>query len=111
MSCSIYRSHLPDIPVVSSSIFTHFLGLDAEKPGYVGHHPGDYPVFIDSLSDTTITRAQLRSLALSLGYGIRHHSNIQAKRGDVALVFSPNSITFPVVIFGCKYASLSEQSP
>ncbi|KAF8908000.1 AMP binding protein [Mucidula mucida] len=90
MSCSIYRSHLPDIPV----------------PSYVGHHPGDYPVFIDSLSDTTITRAQLRSLALSLGYGIRHHPNIQAKRGDVALVFSPNSITFPVVIFGSVAAGL-----
>lgn len=107
MSPTIYTSPRPDIEVVEKSIFTHFLGLDPEKPGHVGHFPGNWNAFIDAATDTALTRSQLRSLALSLGHGIKNHPEIQGKRGDTALIFSPNTVAFPVVVFGCKLFHLA----
>lgn len=96
---TIYRSSYPDVPIVHRSVFTQFLGVP--KPGYVGHWPGSQPAFTDAVTGTTITRSQTRSLALSLGFGLKNYPGILAKRGDIALVYSPNSLAWPVVIFGC----------
>ncbi|KAG7449634.1 AMP binding protein [Guyanagaster necrorhizus] len=103
MPAKIYTSPDPSVPIVSRSIFTHLLAIDGDL---VGGHPASLPAFVDSASGTTITRAQLRSLALSLGYALRNHPKIGAKRGDVVLVYSQNSLAWPVVVFGSISAGL-----
>ncbi|KAK0460922.1 AMP binding protein [Desarmillaria tabescens] len=103
MSAKIYTSPDPSVPIVSRSIFTHLLAKDGDL---VGGHPASLPAFVDSASGTTITRAQLRSLALSLGYALRNHPKIGAKRGDTVLVYSPNSLAWPVAVFGSISAGL-----
>lgn len=100
MPAKIYTSPGPSVPIVSHSIFTHLLAKDGDL---VGGHPASLPAFVDSASGTTITRAQLRSLALSLGYALQNHPRIGAKRGDTVLVYSPNSLAWPVAVFGCTY--------
>ncbi|KIY63213.1 AMP binding protein [Cylindrobasidium torrendii FP15055 ss-10] len=100
----VYTSPFPDIQLASSSIFTHFLNTD--KEGYVGHHPAHWPAYIESFSGTAISRAQLRTHALSLGYALQHHPHYPAKRGDVTMLYSPNSVSFPLVVFGCIAAGV-----
>ncbi|KAK0494751.1 AMP binding protein [Armillaria luteobubalina] len=103
MPAKIYPSPDPSLPIVSRSIFTHLLAQDGDL---VGGHPASLPAFVDSASGTTITRAQLRSLALSLGYALQNHPRIGAKRGDTVLVYSPNSLAWPVAVFGSISAGL-----
>ncbi|KAK0486158.1 AMP binding protein [Armillaria novae-zelandiae] len=103
MPAKIYTSPDPSVPIVSHSIFTHLLAKDGDL---VGGHPASLPAFVDSASGTTITRAQLRSLALSLGYALQNHPRISAKRGDTVLIYSPNSLAWPVAVFGSISAGL-----
>ncbi|KAK0472310.1 AMP binding protein [Armillaria luteobubalina] len=103
MPAKIYPSPDPSLPIVSRSIFTHLLAQDGDL---VGGHPASLPAFVDSASGTTITRAQLRSLALSLGYALQNHPRIGAKRGDTVLIYSPNSLAWPVAVFGSISAGL-----
>lgn len=113
----IYRSHLPDVPVVRRSIFTHLLG---ETPGgLVGGFPGSLPAFIDAPTSFTLSRADLRALALRLAYGLTSaESPIRIplyankadsrtlRKGDTVLVYSPNSIVWPPLLFGAVAAGL-----
>ncbi|PBK82853.1 AMP binding protein [Armillaria gallica] len=103
MPAKIYTSPNPSVLLVSHSIFTHLLTKDGDL---VGGHPASLPAFVDSASGTTITRAQLRSLALSLGYALQNHPRIGAKRGDTVLIYSPNSLAWPVAVFGSISAGL-----
>ncbi|KIY68232.1 AMP binding protein [Cylindrobasidium torrendii FP15055 ss-10] len=104
MAPVIYTSPYPSVPLYDRSLFTHLLSVD--RKGFVGHWPGNYPAFTDAKSGAGITRAQLRALALSLAYGIKHHPTARANRGDVALVFSPNSLSWAPVLFGCFAAGV-----
>ncbi|KAI0034708.1 hypothetical protein K488DRAFT_77108 [Vararia minispora EC-137] len=52
--------------------------------------------YIDGLSGVTLSRAALRSQSLRLACGARRHLGL--KRGDTALVLSPNSSTYAVVL-------------
>ncbi|KAJ7443815.1 AMP binding protein [Mycena latifolia] len=106
MAPRIYSSPLPDVPIVSTSIYTRLLASRA--PGDVGGFPGSMKAFIDAASGTTITRAQLRNLTLSFAYGLRDHPTTRpfAKRGDTLLIYSPNSLAWPVVLHGSVAAGL-----
>ncbi|KAF8908005.1 AMP binding protein [Mucidula mucida] len=104
MPATIYRSSYPDVPLVHRSVFSHF--LDDSKPGYIGHWPDTVPAFIDAVSGTTISRSETRALSLALAFGLRNHPGIRAKRGDTALLYSPNSLAWPVVVFGSIAAGL-----
>ncbi|KAK0463817.1 AMP binding protein [Desarmillaria tabescens] len=97
-----YNSPFPDVPIVNRSLFTHLLHKSKDSK-LIGGHPADLPVFIDSATGTVLTRRKLRSLCLSLGYGLRHHGT---KRGDTVLVFSPNALSYPVVLLGAISAGL-----
>ena len=92
----IYRSAEPPLPVVQESIFTHVFGPDFNK------HPGHAPAYIDAASGFTLTRSQARSLSLSFAYGLRHAfaqmGGVALSRGDVVMVYSPNSIAWPIVL-------------
>ncbi|KAJ6609065.1 AMP binding protein [Mycena sp. CBHHK59/15] len=102
----IYTSGIPDVPVLSTSVFTQL--FSSRGTGDVGGFPGISPAFIDAATGTSITRAQLLNLSLSFGFGLRDHPSTRAsaKRGDTVLIYSPNSMSWPVVLFGCVAAGL-----
>jgi long-subunit acyl-CoA synthetase (AMP-forming) len=95
----IYTSPLSPVPVHDRSIFTHLFNT-SKDPNDVGGFPGSYPALVDAPTGTTLTRAHLKQLALSFGYGIQHHPNIRAKRGDTIMIYSQNSVAWPVVLLG-----------
>ncbi|KIP05228.1 hypothetical protein PHLGIDRAFT_30994 [Phlebiopsis gigantea 11061_1 CR5-6] len=68
------------------------------------------PAFIDAASGKTISRSEWRDLTLSLAWGMRHElpklGGVAITRGDVVMVFSPNSIAWPVVLFAGIAAGL-----
>ncbi|KAF9075582.1 AMP binding protein [Rhodocollybia butyracea] len=105
MSPRIYTSPYPSFPLESRSIFTHLLSVDPSN-SKVGGFPAQGKAFIDAASGNTITRAELRSLALRFGYGLRHDSRIKAKRGDTVMLYCPNSLAYPVLLFGAIAAGL-----
>jgi 4-coumarate--CoA ligase len=79
------------------TIFRHYLPAQARFP--------EYPAFIDGLTGRTITSTQLRIDALRLGLGIRNllqRRLHQSGEKQVALIFSPNSIDFPQIFYGCQ---------
>lgn len=79
------------------TIFRHYLPARARFP--------DYPAFIDGVTGRTITSTELRLNALRLGLGIRKLLRISspAPMGKtVALIFSPNTIDFPQIFYGCQ---------
>lgn len=96
ISRKIYTSPLPSVHLSDESIFTHLFGSD--DPRLVGAFPASHPAFIDAATGTTITRGQLKQLALQFGYGLR--TVFGAERGDVHLIYAQNSIHWPVVVFG-----------
>ncbi|KAJ6467898.1 AMP binding protein [Mycena sanguinolenta] len=102
----VYTSDLPALPVVSTSIFTRIFA--ARAPGDIGGFPSSRTAFIDGQTGTSLTRGTLLNLALCFGYGIQHHSVLAplTPRGATVLIFAPNSLAWPVVIFGCLAAGL-----
>jgi 4-coumarate--CoA ligase len=81
--------------------------LDSSN-GYIGGYPGSYPAFIDANTSTTLSRSSLRSLCLSFGYGVTHSPPTPQKlvKGDVIMIFSPNSLAWPIVLLGAVAAGL-----
>lgn len=79
------------------TIFRHYLPAEARFP--------EYPAFIDGLTGRSISSTQLRTNALRLGLGIRNllqGNEQQVGQKQVALIFSPNSIDFPQIFYGCQ---------
>lgn len=79
------------------TIFRHYLPAEARFP--------EYPAFIDGLTGRSISSTQLRTNALRLGIGIRNLLQRDLQRPgqkQVALIFSPNSIDFPQIFYGCQ---------
>ena len=98
MAPIIYRSPLPSVPLYAHSIFTHI--FSSADPNDVGGFNASLPAFIDTPTDTTLTRGGLRNLALALGYGLQKHPTLSARRGDTVMIYSQNSLAWPVVVFG-----------
>ncbi|GJE91445.1 acyl--CoA ligase [Phanerochaete sordida] len=100
----IYTSPHAPVPVRNESIYTNLAvtRFDDFAP--------EQPAFIDAASGYTISRAQWRTLSLQFAWGVRHElprlGGARLERGDVAMVFSPNSIAWPVVLFGGLAAAL-----
>ncbi|PSR79484.1 hypothetical protein PHLCEN_2v7009 [Hermanssonia centrifuga] len=101
---TVYQSHFPPVPVPNESIFTNLCRTRFND------FPPERPAFIDAASGTTITRRELRDLSLSMAWGLRNElprlGGIPLKRGDVAMVFSPNTIAWPIMLFGSIAAGL-----
>lgn len=113
----IIRSTLPDVPVVRRSLFQHLLGEGLD--GSIGGFPGTLPAFTDAATSCTLSRADLRILALRIAYGLTSpESPVQVplyaskssfrtlKKGDTVLIYSPNSIAWPPILFGVVAAGL-----
>ncbi|KAJ7032055.1 AMP binding protein [Mycena alexandri] len=96
----------PDTPIFNTSIFTRV--FQAHTPDEIGGFPTSKKAFIDGATETSLTRAELLHLYLSFCHGIRDHPVTAplARRGDTTLMYSQNSLAWPVVLFGCIAAGL-----
>jgi 4-coumarate--CoA ligase len=108
MSSRIYTSPYPPLSLVSRSIFTDLLSesVNPKNGNLVGGFSAQRRAFIDATTGTSLNRRELRNLALALGFGLKHDSRIKAKRGDTILIFSPNSLAYPVILLGAIAAGL-----
>jgi len=97
---TIYRSSIPDVTIPNESLFTFiFEGKVAREI------PPTTPAFIDAPTGRSITRAELKTACLSLGWGLRNVfanklGGVEITRGDTLLIFSPNSFAWPFALFG-----------
>lgn len=90
---TIYNSPYPAMPLAPpNTIFRHHLPANPRFP--------DYPAFIDAITGRTVTLSHLRSTALQLGVGLRNKYNLKPK--SRVIVYSPNSVDFPIIFFGCQ---------
>jgi len=94
---TIYTSPYPKLDIPKHSVFTHLFGPhDPFSPSSTA--------LIDGITGEVVTRAQLKASILTFAYGIRNTlkslGGVNLNRGDTALVFSPNSIIYPVVSLG-----------
>ncbi|EKM53455.1 uncharacterized protein PHACADRAFT_197887 [Phanerochaete carnosa HHB-10118-sp] len=100
----IYTSPYPPVPLVHESVFTNLFRT------HFNEHPPDAPAFIDAATGFTITRAGTCDLSLSFAHGLRHAfselGGVPLARGDVVMVFSPNSIAWAPMMFGGWAAGL-----
>ncbi|KAI5124907.1 hypothetical protein M0805_007335 [Coniferiporia weirii] len=104
MAPTVYTSNIPPINVVECSVYTHLFPK-------VDPYSGDSPAFIDADTGVTLTRTDLRRTTRELAWSLRHalHARFGGPalvRGDTILVFSPNSIAYPIVVFGAFAAGL-----
>ncbi|KAJ7829703.1 AMP binding protein [Mycena leptocephala] len=91
----IYTSHAPDVPILNTSVFTKL--FSSHGPDDVGGFPGSMRAYVDAASGTTISRARLKTLPCPSPTDCR---------GDTILIYSPNSLAWPVVLFGSVAAGL-----
>lgn len=101
---TVYQSSFPPLKVPDESLFSHIFNtrfLD---------FPSSSSAYIDPISGLRLTRGDLRDLCLSFGHGLRYTfwelGGIQLTRGDVVMVFSPNSIAWPTLLLGSVAAGL-----
>ncbi|KAM6502495.1 AMP binding protein [Amanita muscaria] len=104
MAPKIYSSPVPSLPIVERSLYSHLFA--SANPNLVGPFPASAPAFLDAASGTTVTRAALKQLTLAFGYGLLNHPQTAAKRGETILIFSANSLSWPVVMYGAVAAGL-----
>lgn len=101
---TIYTSPYPPTPVRDESIYTYLAQTR------FADYPADRPAYIDAATGKTISRGEWKELTLSLAWGLRHElpklGGVPLQRGDVAMIFSPNSIAWPVTLFGGIAAGL-----
>ncbi|KAH8079661.1 putative AMP binding protein [Filobasidium floriforme] len=97
---TIYRSPFPEpaLPQPTSLFHFHFptTGLDPSRAAL--------PAYTDALTGQTLTQGEVRSMSLRMGYGIKKVPELI--KGDVALIFSPNSLEYAVAFFACQAAGL-----
>lgn len=100
----IYASNFPPVSIPHESVATYLTRTRFDE------FPRASPSFTDAESGRTVTRIEFKDMTLSLGWGLRHElakrGGVQLARGDVVMVFSPNSIAWPVMLFGGFAAGL-----
>ncbi|KAF5360126.1 hypothetical protein D9757_011744 [Collybiopsis confluens] len=108
------RAHFPLTPLYECSIFTRLFSdpTGANDHNFIGPYPADEPAFVDAETGTTVSRVQLKRLALEFGWALSKPERIEGKkaprtsRGDVVLLYSPNSLAYPMVLLGAIAAGL-----
>ena len=103
---TIYRSHIPDFTIPDESLFTFLFEGKVDR-----EVPGTTTAFIDAPTGRSITRSQLKAASLSLGWGLRNVladklDGVKLTRGDTVMIFSPNSLAWPLALFGSIAAGL-----
>lgn len=88
---------MPALPSPCSLFHFHF-------PPRRGPFTVASPAYIDASTSETLSHEDLRSQALRLGHALRNVLRLQ--RGDVVLLYGPNSLAYPVAFFGAQAAGL-----
>ncbi|KAH9956171.1 AMP binding protein [Russula dissimulans] len=94
MPSTIYTSPIPNIDLVSESLWTYVFQTARHDPGL--------PAFIEAATGRVLSRADLRNLSLEFAYGIRTRlpQGSRLFRGDTAMIFSPNNLAWPIALLG-----------
>ncbi|KAF9504367.1 hypothetical protein BS47DRAFT_1401493 [Hydnum rufescens UP504] len=91
----IIQSLHPPVPFDSASTFTFVFSDKASLD--------DSPAYIDAVSDDRISRFETYDLCLRLAHSVQQRGGA---RGDVAMIFSPNCLAWPLTFFGLIAAGL-----
>ncbi|KAF9646482.1 acetyl-CoA synthetase-like protein [Thelephora ganbajun] len=96
---TIYHSPIPDLAIPDESLFTFLFEGKVDR-----EIPGTTPAFIDAPTGRSVTRSELKTACLSLGWGLRNIfaglGGMEITRGDTVMIFSPNSFAWPFALFG-----------
>ncbi|EJD44147.1 AMP binding protein [Auricularia subglabra TFB-10046 SS5] len=112
----IYTSPYPAEELARCSIF-HAVFPTPDR------HADRSAIFIDATTGYVVKRGDFRDLALALGYGVTNyapskapggllssvlhkHRGLPLRQGQVALVFMPNGISYPLVFYGLQAAGI-----
>jgi 4-coumarate--CoA ligase len=97
MPTSILTSHYPTppLPSTSTSLFHFYLPSHLDRPDDLAFVSAEHP------TTSSYTRQSFRTNALRLGCGIKRRSTSN-KAPQLALIFSPNSIHYPLIFFGLQ---------
>ncbi|KAN0131894.1 expressed putative fatty acid biosynthesis enzyme [Lactarius tabidus] len=89
-----YTSPIPSLNLASESLWTFLFQTTQHDPSL--------PAFIDAVTGRVLSRADLCKLSLEFAYGIRNRLPQRNRlfRGDTAMIFSPNSLEWPIALFG-----------
>ncbi|TFK33289.1 AMP binding protein [Crucibulum laeve] len=108
MAPVVYKASIPDIPVIRHSIFTYLFNII--------DHPASSPAFVDAKDGQMITRGEVKDRALRLAWGLRQRVllpgvtdpklSTNLERGDTLMILSPNTLSWPMTLFGCVAAGL-----
>ncbi|GKZ81140.1 hypothetical protein AnigIFM56816_005652 [Aspergillus niger] len=89
---SISVSPFPDVEIPSVDLWS-FLFERSDRP-----YPPSHPLFVDPLTNRSLTFQQIRQRALHFGHHLQSQWSWQP--GDVLVVFAPNAIDLPPLIWG-----------
>ncbi|KAI0079315.1 AMP binding protein [Panus rudis PR-1116 ss-1] len=100
----IYPSPHPKIEVAQESIWTFLFQTTFDR------HPSSAAAFIEASTGRSVSRGELKQLCLSFAHGIRDYfpkvGGVPLKRGDTLMIFSPNSLSWPIMLYGSLAAGL-----
>lgn len=100
-TAKVYTSSHPPIPVIRRSIFTY---LFEDQWSNEGAAP-ESPAYIDAGTNQTLSRQHVKTGALKLAWGLQNRVSLRTggrlKTGDTIMLMSPNSLSWPVALFGC----------
>lgn len=99
------KSSYPEVPIPDIDLW-EFLFERKDKP-----FPDDKVIYFDPYTTRSYTFAQVKSAAIDFGKGLKALWDWQ--KGDVLLLYTPNSIDTPAVTWGCHWAGgiLSSANP
>lgn len=89
----IYRSLRPPLVLPSDQNLSMVSFLFRN----ISQHP-EKPALVDANSGRTLAFSQLKSQVSKVSHGLMHQLGVREK--DVVLIFSPNSVEFPLCFFG-----------
>ncbi|EPQ51344.1 acetyl-CoA synthetase-like protein [Gloeophyllum trabeum ATCC 11539] len=102
----VYTSTYPRPHLPQCSVFTYLFS----GPNFAS--TASKTAFIDTVTGRSISRGELKDLALQWGHGLTNafpalpQGGVKVKRGDTVMIFSPNSLAFPVLLHGSIAAGL-----
>ncbi|RDL36925.1 Acetyl-CoA synthetase-like protein [Venustampulla echinocandica] len=101
------ESTFPSIPIPDVDLWTFMFERKPEERQY----PDDRVIYIDPDTKRSYTYAQVRSVALDFGKGLK--ANWGWEKGDVLAFYTPNCIDTPAVTWGTHWAGgvLSPANP
>ncbi len=89
----VFRSQYPDVPAVDLPIHQAVLGNAARY--------GDRPALVDGLTGESLS---YRQLTHAVGRFAAALAEAGLRKGEVVALYSPNTIGYPVALYGCTTA-------